>query len=335
MFYSFASFWALFEYYSSKRIIFLILIGFLSGGAVLCKWLTGLLVFGIWGLIIIYNSKKNNLRQELLRLFLSFLVCLTIFLPWQIFAYLKYPLEYKAAMDFNARHISEPLEGHGGDFSFYYNALFEQFGSGLIIPPIIIICFLFFIYFMKDKTHKIIIFFTGIITYTFFSFVATKMYGYVLVIFPFFILAISFVFNFYLEKFLHKVFRINLRETLRFIMLMFFLFFLFNPGKFYKHHSNKEYGRLVGRSIDIREKELFLNLKKKFGNEKCIIFNCNTSMGSYILSIFYTDYPSFAFVLNEGQIQEAKKSQYKLIAIDDGKLPDYVIDDKSITRVKF
>jgi len=66
-----------------------------------------------------------------------------------------------------------------------------------------------------------------------------------------------------------------------------------------------------------------------------LIFNCTTSVQSHILSIFYTNYPSFNYVLNNEQIFKAKNSGYKLISIDDGNLPENIKGDRSITKIKF
>lgn len=334
-FYEFASIWALTEYYQSKKTIYVILIGVFAGAAILCKWLIGLLVYAVWFILILSNKKRSNFLKEGISLVSSFLICVVVFLPWQVFCYLKYPQEYLTEMAFNSKHISEPLEGHGGDCFYYYNALYEQFGEGAIIPPLILICFFSLIYFLKNKDHKLILISSVAIIYLFFTFVSTKMYGYVFIAFPFFILGLAFAFTAFSEKVTSLIKKNYLKEIINTVMVLAILFFLFNSGKIYKHHSNLEHGRYRSRLIDVREKQLFVELKKYFGDKKCLIFNCNTSIQSHILAIFYTNYPSFNYLLNEDQIIKAKELGYILISIDDGNLPDQIKENKSIIKIKF
>ena len=331
-FYSFASFWALLEYQTSKKNVFIVLVGLLSGCAILCKWLTGLLPYLVWLIIICSERKKENIFQPLKKLLLSFLICVAVFVPWQVFAYINYPVEYARSMAFNSKHIFEPLEGHGGDAAFYYNALFEQYGEGFLIPVLVLLCFGFMIHRLKNKSHRLFILSAVIITYLFFTLVATKMYGYVFVTFPFFILGITVA----IEALLQKI-RVPgyayLKKTADTLVVVFILIMLFNHAKLYKHHSDKE--RAASRAIEVKEKMLYLAIKENFKDARCLLFNCNMSFASHILGIFYTGYPSFNQVITPGQIVKAKALNYKLISIDDGRLPEYVLNDKAIIKIKF
>lgn len=331
-FYSFASFWALLEYQVSKKTVFLVLVGLLSGCAILCKWLTGLLPYLVWFIIIISERKKDKVLRPLINLLLSFLICLVVFVPWQVFAYMNYPVDYARSMAFNSKHISEPLEGHGGNYTFYYDALFEQFGEGFLIPILVLVCFGFMTWQLKNRSHRLFVLSAVIITYLFFTLVATKMYGYVFVTFPFFIIGLTVALEAVLKK-IRLTKRLYLKKTVDALFVFLVMIMLFNHSKLYKHHSDKE--RAASRAIDVEEKFLYLALKDNFKDAKCLLFNCNMSFASHILGIFYTGYPSFNQVLTPAQIVKAKALNYKLISIDDGKLPGYVLNDKSIIKIKF
>lgn len=333
LFYSFASIWALIEYSSSKNIVFALIVGLSSGAAVMCKWLTGLMVYGLWLIVLFINRKKRFFLNSLKIFSLSLIISISVFLPWQIFASINYPVEYRNSMDFNAKHISEPLEGHDGDVFFYYKAMYEQFGEGLIIPPLVLISFCILIYHLKNDEYRIIVSLTIIVTYLFFSFVETKMYGYVFVTFPFFILGIAHIHHLTLTKFEIRVKSIFLNHIFKFIVTLLIVFLLFDSDKIYKHHSDKE--RKGSRNIKIKEKKFYLSLKDKIGEGKYILFNCNTSIQSHILGIFYTDYPSFSFILSKDEISKAQRLNYKLVAIDDGKLPNDILENNSILKIKF
>lgn len=333
LFFSFSSIWALLELYTSKNRKFIVLIGLLAGCAILCKWLTGLLVYGIWSLLIYFNRKKDRPATELLYFLLSLSVCFLIFMPWQIFCLIKYPLEYALSMDFNFKHIVEPLEGHDGNIFFYYKSLYEQFGEGFLTPPLVLFCFFYMLYAIKDRNNRIVLFFTTLIIYLFFSIVRTKMHGYVFVALPLFILGLSFTFHSVVEKLTINIHYVKIKRIAIVILLISVTTILFNSSKIYKRHSNKESQQ--ARDLKIKEKQMFLDLSKNYSRGTYLIFNCNTTLNSHILAIFYTGFPAFKQILLESQIVEAKKIGYTLIAIEDGNLPQNIINDNTIVKVKF
>jgi len=131
-FYVLASVWALFEYQQSKKWYWIIFIGVFSGAAVLNKWLTGLLVFFIWGIVLVLPVfKRRPTKRQMLFFLCSLLVCCTVFLPWQFYILHRFPDLAAYVYDFNRRHISEALEGHGGDSFYYFYCLKDLFGRFL------------------------------------------------------------------------------------------------------------------------------------------------------------------------------------------------------------
>jgi 4-amino-4-deoxy-L-arabinose transferase-like glycosyltransferase len=63
-FYVLASIWALLEYQKSPKWYWMILVGVLAGAAILNKWLTGLLVYLVWAvLLLILMYKKHPVKK--------------------------------------------------------------------------------------------------------------------------------------------------------------------------------------------------------------------------------------------------------------------------------
>jgi 4-amino-4-deoxy-L-arabinose transferase-like glycosyltransferase len=332
LFYSFLSIWALFKYVNEKTIWYAILIGFFSGLAILNKWLTGLVVYASWFAIITCDFKSRLNKKEILNIIISLTVCCIIFLPWQFYCLNRFPNEFLTSMNFNYKHIIEPLEGHGGDFWFYYTAMFEQFGEGLVIPVFVISCFLFMIYKIRNSVYKIIILVTVLAIYIFFTIVKTKMYGYVITVIPFFIIAIAYCVNLILIMTEIKIKNRKLNHLLQTSLAITLTVFLFNASKLYKHHSNKEYGRYVSRLKEINEKKFFLKIKQEHGNQKCAIFNLNFTLNGYITGIFYTGYACYDFIPDKKQINDLKILGYQLLVINNS-LPEYIADDNSIIKI--
>lgn len=184
-FYVLASIWAFFEYYnSSRKTKWIILIGLFAGCAVLCKWLTGLVVFSFWGVFCIFSLVQKKNFTELKKMLLSFLVSLIVFVPWQIFILIRYTELAKYEYAFNTKHIFEVVENHAGGLDFYLKNLNGVYGLNIWILVFvgILISFLF-------KTHNKILLgasvFYFLLVYLFFSLlVKTKIESYVFIVIP-------------------------------------------------------------------------------------------------------------------------------------------------------
>lgn len=330
-FYCFSSIWSLTEYLHSGKKRYLLLIGLFSGISILCKWLTGLVVYAIWTLILFFGGKKISLKA-CIPLALSLLVCIITFLPWQIYASIQFPAEYESAMNFNSRHITEALEGHGGTWTFYYTALYEEFGEGLLIPPLVLISYVLFVIKIPVRKFKIVAFSIVSIILLFFTLVKTKMPGYVLVTVPFLMMGPAWIIAQYSEWIKQRKIKPAIQQIFIGMTVLVIAFLLLNQVKIYKHHGDSERAKFRNRKI--LEKGLYLNIKSKYKSQKYALFNCRSSQNAHIAAEFYTDLPSFGY-LSSAQILRARSIGYQLIAIDDGFLPPEIVNDPFITKVKF
>lgn len=183
-FYVCASIWAYIESLYDKRWFWVILIGLFAGCAVLNKWLTGLLVFGAWGLVSIVSIRKPETKKEILRMLISLVVCLLVFVPWQIYILNYFPLESKNEFAYNSKHVFEAVENHAGSYLFYYEKLPQYFG--LYTWQLVVIGLLLYIIIKaEDWRIKLSLCFCFVIVFLFFSFVVkTKMQSYFFVVAP-------------------------------------------------------------------------------------------------------------------------------------------------------
>lgn len=147
-FYVLASIRALSEFQKSKKWIWIVWVGVFAGAAILNKWLTGLLVYLIWGVILLkIIFKRYPAQKEILLFVCSLMVCCIVFLPWQIYIMTRFPDLAAYEYEFNRRHISEALEGHEGGYLYYLDFLKDLFGRYIyyLIPVGVILSF-------KNKT---------------------------------------------------------------------------------------------------------------------------------------------------------------------------------------
>lgn len=249
VFYVTASFWAWFKYREAiNQRKWMVLIGVFSGCAIMCKWLVGLLVFSGWGTLILVENWKD--LKNWIDLLKSFAVTVLIVFPWQLYCYVKYPLEYAYEMTYNSTHFTHALENHGGDAFFYWDVMNDSFGSGELIRWVIVIGLLLFIY----KSIKIqgnwlfatIVFLT---TYLFFTIAATKLQGYVTIVasfgFIFLLYPFELLFGYFQSK---KKFHVNGAISTSLILAV--LFFHFSPKGVIGRHK---YGSPIYRETRITE----------------------------------------------------------------------------------
>jgi 4-amino-4-deoxy-L-arabinose transferase-like glycosyltransferase len=119
-FYVTAGIWAFTKYIRSGYLIkWGLLLGCFVGCAILNKWLTGLLAFGGWGVYLLLEQQLRTDWTKWLHLLLALLVCLFVFMPWQIYISHEFPVESAFEYKFNKRHLSESIEGHEGDYWFH------------------------------------------------------------------------------------------------------------------------------------------------------------------------------------------------------------------------
>ncbi len=182
-FYVTASFWSWLKYTETKQFKWAIITGLFSGGAVLCKWLVGLIVFAGWGLTILILDRS---KREWKALFIALLTTILIAAPWQLYCLFAFPVEYKHEMAYNSLHYFHSVENHGGDWLFYFQGMKKLYGAGEVLRFLVLIGIV--IAFVKGfrKRNKAMLFAAGVFLgiYLFFMGAATKLEGYVLIVAP-------------------------------------------------------------------------------------------------------------------------------------------------------
>jgi len=314
MFYVSASIWAWLEYVYSEKKCWIYLIGIFSGFAILCKWLPGLLVYLAWFTFIILHDRKKLLKKYK-PLALSFIIAVVIALPWQIFTFIRYPAEAKAAYGFNFLHFSEAIDGHTGTFFYHFlniNLLYGFLSAILIIPS-------FFIFYKKTKNKPLVISLFVIIAfvYLFFSIVKTKMPSFtIIVILPVFISIASLID--YLFHFLFKI-KYQVKYILITLLLLLWGYYRIDLKEIYQEHSLADdyYKKLLKNSVILK------SLKTKLP-PNTVVFNVRGVM--YLDIMFYSGLTSYWLIPSEEQYNDMIKKKRK-VAIFKYKgtvLPEYI-----------
>lgn len=163
--------------FSKERRTYLnILTGFFIGCAILCKWLTALIVFPVW-LLAVVPDNHFSMRTVLLQLFILMAIVFIIVLPWQFYIYVHYPLEAKWESLYNLKHITETVEKHSGAWFYYLDNIRINYGDAIYLP---IVWLIYKLYKKPEsETYRILSLWVFVPLF-FFSAVKTKMQGYLL-----------------------------------------------------------------------------------------------------------------------------------------------------------
>ncbi|MFZ1255175.1 MAG: glycosyltransferase family 39 protein [Saprospiraceae bacterium] len=335
LFYITASFWAWFEYQHSKNKYYLILIGLFSACAILVKWLVGLLIYVVWILIIGISNRSHLVKiKYYYPIIASISITFLIFIPWQIYILIKFPLESNFEYAFNTKHFFEALENHEGTIWFHLNAFKNIYGSGDALPFIYLIGLGIYLKNIKLNIFRYAVVFAIAITYTFYSIASTKMTSYCVIVSPFVFLGLASLFdsatNFLKSKINYNKFEFIFRP----LVLIIICTFLLNLTKIQNYHTDWKPHDNYNRTLEINRMDFISKLKAQLGNEKFVVFNVNEKLNEHIPIMFYTDYIAYDFIPTEKQIQIIESNNYKIAIVDKSSLPNYIISKPSIIKIK-
>lgn len=335
VFYTTASLWAWTEFSCTIKTKWLIFIGLLSGCAVLNKWLPGLLVYGAWGIAILLNKEERLKLKSYLQLLFSFAITVVVFLPWQIYTFIQFPIESKFESELNVLHFTQPIEGHIGNWSFHFNQINTLYGEGDLVPWVILFGFLLLIFYAKEHKYRIFMFTAAVLVYSFYSFAATKMGSFTLIICVFAFLSLGIVFD-KVEDLLTKITnKIRISSIITLLILSFFGFLSLNLMEIEKTHTLINNGNNPTKNLKEKELKVFDYLVKQEPDTSFTFFNL--PYYSYVPFMFYKNYhAAYDYFPSEIQLKKLKEKKIKFIVVDNNQnnIPEYITSDPTIRIIK-
>jgi 4-amino-4-deoxy-L-arabinose transferase-like glycosyltransferase len=298
LFYVSASIWAFAEYTRSGKLRWVILAGLFSGFAILTKWLVGFFVYLFWGLFLIFNKEIQT--KKILHFILAFFITIIVALPWQLYIFISFPEEAYKEFVYNSLHFSNVLEGHGGNFFFYFQKITDLYGQVLlflIIPS--------FVYLFSKSKFKWPVFVSVLFVYLFYSIAQTKMPAYPFVVSMLIFSGLGFL--------IYKIEEV-LPKKLKFILVLVLIFLVYTnlrPQKIDKKHnvltSQNNY-----TIMHQENSQSFEELKKKIP-ENAVIFNIQGR--HYVEAMFYLDKQVYPIFPSQKQIAFLKEKGFKTVVV--------------------
>lgn len=286
LFYITCSLWAWLEFRNNHKTRWIIWVGIFAGLAVLTKWLVGLLVFaGVFTTLFLLKENRTNAqlwRKVLLALGLSVLVVL----PWHIYAYLTFPVEYSFEMQFNTRHFTEVIENHPGDALYYWKNLSTLYGTAFLIPYFILLSVVASFKTIRKREHLLFALAVLLAPYLFFSLAKTKMPSFLVVVSPLVILiCVGFV-QFLLEKMKNRLPYIHEKPWIQVLVIIVMTLSVLSPHRIIGTHYKSAEVR-----VNAIERTQFIKNQQFSTDQKAIVLinDENAIPYEYIHWMYYHD----------------------------------------------
>lgn len=181
-------------YVRKRKSYFNILVGLALGIAILCKWLPALIVLPVW-VFLVLDTQKIGWRVLLQQLLLILIVSSIIFVPWQIYIHLNFPLEAAWESGYNIKHLTQALEGRTGPWYFFFDRIRINYGELIYLP---LLWFFWKIYKDRGNFKQLALLSWWLVPFVFFSLSQTKMPAYILFTAPvLFLISAEFFFIVY------------------------------------------------------------------------------------------------------------------------------------------
>lgn len=353
VFYVTASVWSWMEYVrSGRRWGWTVVTGVLSGCAILTKWLTGLLVYLVWGVYLLAKYRFQLKEWKIPQFVVALAITVAVALPWQIFTMKAYPDVAKVEMRNNALHFSTVVEKeHGQDGDFYLETLpfiyigdkdYDEITSKAIdytplriFHILILLAGFGLLVWRAGKWEKRIpLMVTVLFVYLFFSIAAMKLPAY-----PFCICAAGFMSIGMVCCFMEDIIQKFLKNRVAIFAVWFPLIALAALYQFnftwYRHHHINRY--VWWRSTMIENVQDYKQLANTLP-EKTILFNVRglNDNGIYctpIEAMFYSGAVCYSFPPTEEQLQMLKVQGYHIAILTHLPVPDYMMEDDEVMKI--
>ena len=353
VFYVTASVWSWMEYMrSGRRWGWAIVTGVLSGCAILTKWLTGLLVYLVWGVYLLSKYRFHLKDWKIPQFIAALSISVAVFLPWQVFTMKAYPEVARLEMHNNALHFSTVVEKeHGQTWYFYLETLpyiyigdkeYDEISSKSIeFTPLrifhillILAGFGLLVWRSEKWENRIPLLVTVLFVYLFFSMAATKLAAY-----PFCICAVGFmsigIVCCFLEEFIQKFLKNKMASfAVWFLLMALVALYQFNFAWYRLHHVSRY---VWWRSAMIENVQNYKKIQKILP-ERTLLFNVRALAGKGIYcttaeAMFYTDAICYSFTPTEEQLKMLKDQGYHVAVLTHLPVPDYMMSDDEVQKI--
>ncbi len=298
-------------YYAMKSVdkqskFHLIISAVLTGLAILSKWLPALIVFALW---FIYGYQKQSIAKSIKHSILFLTTVLAIVLPWQLYIHFQFPLEAAWESEYNMKHIFEAIPPHDQAFYYHFDRMRIIFGELIYLP---LLWLIFKTFKSKFQERDLFLLVWILVPYVFFSFVQTKMQGYILFCAPAIFILTAIFFEY--------LWTLKIKYFAKAVAILLLLLPIRYSIERIKPFSDIE------RSADwITE---IKSLDKNDSNPKKVIFNNEYP----IETMFHTDFIAYEKVPGITKLRDLRQEGYSIYIDNQSSIHDEL---KGLSFVKY
>lgn len=325
LFYVTATLWTWAEYLRSGKKRFLYLLAVFAAGAVLTKWLTGLLIYGVWTASeFVKRPAKPFFRQKLPLILKTFAGTAALVIPWQVYTLIRFPREAKYEMSFNGLHFFEAVEGHGGDALYHIDKMELIYTLGPQSGIILLLGFAVLLVRAGNRSYVAGLSFAAVAVYGFFTLAATKMPCFTLPLFPIGMISLSALIVCPLEFVASK--KPALRKFVPatvIIATLYISFKIFKHDEVRRRHTDYEYDYNFNYPAQMKQMELINEVKKQLNSDQpYVLFNTDVRYAGYVSVMFFTSITSYGEMPSQEDLKNVQSQGYiPVICVD--SVPDF------------
>jgi 4-amino-4-deoxy-L-arabinose transferase-like glycosyltransferase len=288
----------------------LALVGVVTGCAVLTKSLPALVILAV---LFVLLWQRGPWRRALWSCALALAVAGVVSVPWQIYIHHAFPREAAYENYFNTyRHLMEPLEGHDGTLAYHLRVMPQIFGEAIYVPLFLV---LYAIYRRRlDRPLYALVTWVAL-PYLFFSGVATKMPGYIMMSAPAIFMLLAHQCGDILEKSRGTRLRIPALALVALLIILPVRYCMERVKPFAQLDRNPRWAQ------ELRA------LPEKLRPGRAALFNVRHE----IEAMFYAPVTAYSFIPNRAQIEEARRQGFSVYVYDSPAVPSGLRADSTIT----
>jgi 4-amino-4-deoxy-L-arabinose transferase len=316
------SFWAWLEYNKNRKQHWYWLVSIFVGLAVLTKWLTGGMVYIAWFSVLLFTKDSfSEKKKEFIQLVKSGLVSILIFMPWQIYCLVVFPEEFKQEMFLNSAHFTTAVEGHAHHLWYHFvEGRMLLYGSGDIIPALLIAGLVTLFFAMQSKTHRVFVGTVLCFTYGFFTLAATKMPAFTVITMPFVVLGIASLIQIMVRLLGKLVKQTQWQLFMGNIIIILVSIAFANLPKAQTYHTDWKPHDNHDRAKELADLDWFEKMKQDFDTDQDLVFfNVNHTVNSHIAMMYYTSYIAYPFCPAEKEVIDLQRQGYKVAIVSNEK----------------
>lgn len=307
------SYWAWLKYMRQAHWKWVILVGLLAGCAVLNKWLTGLIVYGVWGLGILAESERRGSWRSYRDGLMAFAVSLLVFLPWQIYIRMRFPREAAWEAEYNTRHFFEALEGHPNSWDFHFLAVKDLYWDHSLTLWVLLGSVIFMAFRLRRWHQRLFILSVVGAVYSFFTMAAMKMMGYTYIAAPVIYLCVAGLLSWLVVKAERVLIKISagLAGILAMTALACICWNNLQVEQLLAFHTQKEtvYDYTKFRTdFALKMRSLQSSLR---GRENVVILHCERQY--HVSAMFYTGYEAYPELPEVSVIRDLQDKGYYVV----------------------